>query len=405
MTATQGPGIPTAAAHTPRFAGRVARIAGEGAAAWEIHARAIADAVKDPSVIVLSVGDPDFDTPPTVVEAAVSALREGDTHYAEVRGRAGLRDAIGDHVARLGGPRREPREVGVFAGAQNALFAASLCLLSEGDEVVAIDPMYVTYEAYLGVSGATLVRARSGAQTGFRPDIDAIARAIGPRTRAIAFSDPNNPTGVVMDAHEVAAIAELARRHDLWVISDEVYASLAFERGHVPIASLPGMAARTASVSSVSKSHAMTGWRLGWLTGPEALIDHAENLALCMNYGLPGFVQRAAEVALRDGGEATATMRDAYRRRRDLVSDALGEVTGLTVHRPEAGMFLIADVRATGLSSRDFVQRLYADQRVSVLDGAAFGAGTDGCVRVSFATGEARLQEGCARVARFVASL
>lgn len=155
----------------PTFSDRVMRIAGAGAAAWDVHARAVADAVDDGGVIVPSVGDPDFDTPADVVEAAVSALRDGDTHYAEIRGRRSLREAICGHLRRLGGPRHGPDEVGVFAGARNALFAASLCLLSPGDEVVAIDPVYVTYEAYPGVSGASLVRVPSDAGAGFRPDI------------------------------------------------------------------------------------------------------------------------------------------------------------------------------------------------------------------------------------------
>ena len=381
------------------------RIGGEGAEAWAIHSEALAAAGRGEDAIVLSIGDPDFATPEPIVRRAVAALESGDTHYAEVAGRMDLRAAIAArHAVRTESPCAA-ENVMVLAGAQNALFAASLCLLDAGDAVVALDPMYVTYEATIRASGAELVRVPQAAAAGFRPDPADIEAAITPRTRAILLTNPNNPTGVVLNGTELAAIAEIARRHDLWVIADEVYADLVYGPRHASIAGLPGMAERTVTIGSLSKSHAMTGWRIGWAIGPEALIAHFARLGLAMLYGLPGFCQQAALTALEIEEETTEAMRRVYRRRRDLACDRLAAARGLRLLLPEAGMFVMADVRGTGLSSGEFAVRLFRETGVSVLDGAAFGESARGWVRLSFTIEDARLAEACERVARFTRSL
>ena len=217
-----------------RFSPFVERIAGHGVVAWDIHHEAFEAQRQGSDVLILSVGDPDFATPDFITEAAVGALQAGDTHYTDIAGRPDLRQAIaGRYSKRLG---REVTASGVItlAGAQNALFAASLCLLQAGDEVLVLDPMYVTYEATLKASGATLVRVACDADTGFRPDLQRLEAAISPHTRAIFLSNPNNPTGVVLDAEELQGIARLAIAHDLWVVVDEVYESLCYERTHQP---------------------------------------------------------------------------------------------------------------------------------------------------------------------------
>jgi len=387
------------------YAPRVDRVSGEGAAAWHIHGEAQAALRQGKDVIVMSVGDPDFATPAPIVARAVQALEAGDTHYTGIEGRSALRQAIAAEAMRCGAPAVSEHNVIVLAGAQNALFTASLCLFSPGDEVVVLDPMYVTYEATIGVSGAQLVRVPSMGDRGFRPDVDAFEAAITPRTRAILFSTPANPSGVVMSREELASIAEIAKRHDLWVISDEVYAALTFEAEHCIMAGLPGMAERTVTVGSLSKSQAMAGWRVGWMLAPEPLIGHARNLALCMLYGLPGFIQEAATTALTDARGQIEQMRDTYRRRRDLALDGLRPADNLTAVSPQAGMFLLIDVRQTGMSALDFAWALYRAEGVSLLDGAAFGPSTAGFVRLSFAIGDEELQEGCRRICRFAARL
>lgn len=387
------------------FSPLVHRVAGDGAAAWDLHKRAQAARAAGEDVIVLSVGDMDLDTPEPIVEAGIAALRAGHTHYTRVIGEAPLRDAIAHHFATHGGWRADPANVCVVPGAQNALFAAALLLLTSGDEALMLEPGYVTYAATLGASGATPVTVGMPSETGFRPNLDAIAQAITPRSRALIVTNPNNPTGVVMTEAELAGIAALACHHDLWVISDEVYAGLCFEQLHHCIAGLPGMAERTVTVSSLSKSHAMTGWRVGWLIGPRALIRHAENLALCMLYGLPGFVQRAAVVALEQADSISGRTGEILRRRRELVVGGLSRIANLWVTPPQAGMFVMLDVRGTGLEGGDFARRLYDGWGVAVLDGTAFGPSAAGYVRLSFTANEQRLTEACARIQNFCASL
>jgi aspartate/methionine/tyrosine aminotransferase len=385
-----------------RYAKLVDGISGEGAAAWEIHSAAMQAKRGGADIIVMSIGDPDFATPAPIVDTAVRALRAGDTHYTDIPGRPALRAAIARDHRMCGGPAVGPENVIVLAGAQSALFSASLLLLNPGDEVIVLDPMYVTYEATVRVSGASLVRIPPRPESGFRPDLWAIERAVTERTRAILFANPNNPSGVVLREAELAGIAEIARRHDLWVISDEVYAQLTFDAPHVGIASLPGMRERTVTVSSLSKSQAMTGWRVGWMIGPEALIRHADNLSLCMLYGLPGFVQEAAVTALTEARGEMERMREIYRRRRDLVHAALAGVPGLVAMRPEAGMFLMVDVRGAGMTASEFSWGLFEAEGVSLLDATAFGASAAGFVRLSYTLGEDELTEGCARIRRFV---
>jgi arginine:pyruvate transaminase len=381
------------------------RIAGQGVAAWDIHHAAVVAEREGRDVIILSIGDPDFASPQAVTEAAVQALRAGDTHYAEIPGRPALRQALAARYTSLWQRPLAAENVCTAVGAQNALFATSLCLLQPGDEVIVLEPMYVTYEATLQASGATLVRVPCPAAGGFRLDPHAVAAAITPRTRAIFFANPNNPTGVVLDASEVQALADLAIAHDLWVIEDQVYESLTYGVPHLSLAALPGMTERCVVVASLSKSHAMTGWRVGWVIAEPGLIGHIETLMLCMTYGLPGFLQTAALAALADHDEITAQMRAVYRRRRDLVIASLEGCPNLSVLKPDAGMFVLVDIRATGLSSLDFAWGLFHATGVAVLDAQAFGAPAAGFVRLSFTLGDDRLREACRRIRGFVSGL
>ena len=388
-----------------RFSPLVDRIAGHGVAAWDIHYAACEAQERGEDVILLSVGDPDFATPDFITEAAITALRAGDTHYTHIAGRAELRQAIAARYSNSLDREVRAENVITMAGAQNALFVASLCLLQAGDEVISLDPMYVTYEATLRASGATLVRVACDPDAGFRPDAARLAAAVTPRTRAIFLSNPNNPTGVTLDVAELQTIADLAVAHDLWVVVDEVYESLCYEREHVSLASLPGMAERCVVVSSLSKSHAMTGWRMGWIVATPALIRHAENLSLSMVYGLPGFVMEAALVAVTAHAEVTVGMREIYRRRRDLVVAGLQDCPTVSVLKPDAGMFVLLDIRATGLSSLDFAWRLLRETGVSVLDAAAFGEPSQGFVRLAFTVSDEQLTQACQRIKAFVRNL
>jgi aspartate/methionine/tyrosine aminotransferase len=381
----------------------VKRIAGEGADAWLIHYSARAAQERGEDVILLSVGDPDLDTPAPVLERAIERLRAGDTHYTPATGRQHLREAIAAaHTARTG-QSIDAENVIFLAGAQNALFVTSMCIAGPGDEVIALEPLYPSYPATLEVSGARMVRVAAPAARGFRVDLAALEAAITPQTRGIFFATPNNPSGMILSESDLAVIGDLARRHSFWVVADEVYAGLA-PGGRVPslAAEMPD---QVVTISSLSKSHAMPGWRSGWLVGPRQLVIHAEAMAQCMLFGLPGFVQEAAVTALSVSDVAESRIRDYCAMRRDFLLAGLNGVRGLKCLVPDAGMFLLLDVRGTGLSGYDFMCELYRTERVSVLDGGAFGKETRGFVRVCFATDEALLREAMVRIRRFVESL
>jgi arginine:pyruvate transaminase len=384
-----------------RYASRVHGLGGAEAAAWDIHNEAVARRARGEDVILLSVGDPDFPTPAPIVAAAKASLDRGHTRYAAVAGEPALRAAIAAHHARLSGQAVTPDQVVVLAGAQCALFAACQCLLEPGDAILVPEPMYVTYPATVAAAGARLVRAPLDPERGFHLDLDRLEGLVTPDLRAILINSPHNPTGAVMTRAELEAVAELCRRHDLWLITDEVYATLLYEGEHVGPATLPGMAERTVTISSLSKSHAMTGWRVGWLIGSEELARHVGNLALCMLYGSPGFIQEAATTALAGEIAEVAAMRERYRRRRDAVCRRLAGLPGLACTRPKGGMFVMLDVRRTGLSADTFARRLLADEGVSVLAGDAFGGAAAGHVRLSLTASDERLAEACNRIGRF----
>jgi aspartate/methionine/tyrosine aminotransferase len=272
-----------------------------------------------------------------------------------------------------------------------------MCLAGPGDEVITFDPLYPTYTATIEVSGARLVRAPTG--PGLRPDLGALESLVTPRTRALFWATPNNPSGVILSESELAAIGDIARRHDLWIVSDEVYAGLA-PGGKVPSLG-PKMPERVVTIGSLSKSHSMPGFRAGWLIGPRELVAHAESLSMCMLFGLPGFIQEAALTALSIAPEVERRLREYCDVRRDRFMAGLKGVPNIQAFAPQAGMFLLLDVSDTGLSGYEFMRALYERRKVSVLDGAAFGKHTAHFVRVCFATEEATIDAACARIRQF----
>jgi aspartate/methionine/tyrosine aminotransferase len=388
-----------------RFSPLVDRLQGEGVDAWDLHYRAAAEQRAGRDVIVLSVGDPDFDTPAAITEATIAALRGGETHYSDLLGLDELRSAVARRHQEKTGQTTTIENVAIMSGAQCGLFASSMCLLAPGDEVIVPEPMYVTYEATLQAPGAKIVHVPQRPENGFHLDPADVARAITPRTKAIYYATPCNPTGAMMPRATLEQVAALARQHDLWVVSDEVYATLTFGQPHVSIAGLPGMAERAVTINSLSKSHAMTGWRMGWIVGPKDLIAHVYNLSMAMLYGLPTFLQRGAIVALEQDLAECEIMRTTYQRRRDMAVARLNQVPGLRCLSPDAGMFMMLDVRGTGLSSGAFATRLYEATGVSVLDATAFGKSAAGHVRMSFVADDKSLEEACRRISNFTRGL
>ena len=382
-----------------RYSALTQRIAGDGAAAWQIHDRALELREQGVDVLLLSIGDPDFDTPQPIVRAAIDSLLAGDTHYPAVRGSQGLRASIARRHQQRSGQAVDAGHVIVFPGAQCAVYSVVQCLLDPGDEVLVAEPMYVTYEGVFGACGAKVVPVPVRPQNGFRVDPVDVAARITPRTRAMLLNSPNNPSGASLPLSTWKALAALCIRHDLWLISDEVYSELLFEGEHISPASLPGMAERTATINSLSKSHAMSGWRVGWVIGPKPLCEHLVNLSLSMLFGLPDFIQNAAQLALDENLPEVTLMREEYRLRRDLVCASLNHCPGIRAIRPDGGMFVMVDVRPTGLSAQHFAERLLEGYGVSVLAGEAFGPSAAGHIRIGLVVDRAKLADACRRIA------
>ncbi|MHC8407185.1 MULTISPECIES: pyridoxal phosphate-dependent aminotransferase [unclassified Pseudomonas] len=382
-----------------RYSALTQRIAGDGAAAWQIHYRALELREQGVDVLLLSVGDPDFDTPRPIVQACVDSLLAGDTHYPDVRGIRGLRDSIVNRYRRHCGQVLEADQVIVVPGAQCGVYSVAQCLLNPGDEVIVAEPMYVTYEGVFGAIGAKVVPVAVRPENGFRIDPADVAAQITAKTRVIVLNSPNNPSGASLSLMIWQQLAALCIHHDLWLISDEVYSELLYEGHHISPASLPGMAERTATINSLSKSHAMSGWRVGWVLGPKTLIDHLEHLSLCMLFGIPEFVQKAAQAALESDLPEVALMRDEYRQRRDLVCASLSRCPGIRPIRPDGGMFVMVDIRQTGLCAQRFAERLLDGYGVSVLAGEAFGPSAAGHIRIGLVVSQLKLADACRRIA------
>jgi arginine:pyruvate transaminase len=382
-----------------RYSALTQRIAGDGAAAWQIHDRALQLREQGADVLLLSIGDPDFDTPPPIVQAAIASLLAGDTHYPEVRGSRGLRNSIARQHRQRSGQAVDVDHVIVMPGAQCAVYSVAQCLLDPGDEVIVAEPMYVTYEGVIGACGAKVVPVPVRPENGFRVDPLDVAACITPKTRAILLNSPNNPSGASLSLKIWQELASLCIRHDLWLISDEVYSDLLYEGEHISPASLPGMGERTATINSLSKSHAMSGWRVGWVIGPKTMADHLEHLSLCMLFGIPEFIQNAAQLALDENLPEVALMREEYRQRRDLVCTSLNQCPGIRAIRPDGGMFVMADVRQTGLTAQRFAERLLEGYGVSVLAGEAFGPSAAGHIRIGLVVDQVQLADACRRIA------
>ncbi len=387
-----------------RFSPLVERIAGEAASAWRLHSRASKAARHDPEVILLSVGDPDLDTPKPIVDSLIQSVQAGRTHYASALGEPDLREAVAKHYQSKGFSQVTAKNVVIVPGTQNGLFAAAMCLVAAGDEIIIPEPMYVTYPGFVGSTGASVVSVSLKADNGFSLHPEDIANAITAKTRAILLNSPNNPTGAVIPKETLEEVAELCKKHDLWLLSDEVYLDLYYDQMPTSALALNNMTERTVVVSSLSKSHAMTGWRLGWIIAPEPLVAHLSNLLSSMMYGASMFIQDAAVTAF-EVPNLVAEMREIYRSRRGVMIERCKAMPDLTCLEPQGGMFVMLDVRQTGLSASEFAERFYDAEKVSLLSADAFGPSAKGFLRVSLCVNEAKLHEVCDRLERFLRSL
>ncbi|MFM8360507.1 MAG: aminotransferase class I/II-fold pyridoxal phosphate-dependent enzyme [Verrucomicrobiota bacterium] len=356
-----------------------------------------------PEAISLGVGEPDFATPWQIREAAIYALERGRTQYTSNLGLLRLRESISRYVQRHFGVSYAPQnQVLVTVGVSEALDLALRAVLNPGDEVLYHEPCYVSYAPSVLLAHARPVPVACRAEDQFAVTAAAIEAAITPRSKVLMLSFPTNPTGGTMTRAQLEEIAAVVRRHDLLVITDEIYSELTFEGEHASIASLPGLAERTLFLHGFSKAFAMTGFRIGYACGPaeliEAMMKVHQYAIMCASI----IAQEAAIEALENGESAAMEMREQYKLRRNFVVQALNDM-GLGCHRPRGSFYAFPDIRATGLGSREFAVRLLQEEKVAAVPGGAFGASGEGFVRMCFATGFDRLREAMDRTARFVA--
>jgi len=382
-----------------RFSAVTERLAGQGGAKWAVHFRAAEMAAEGRDVIRLTIGEPDVPAPESLTEAATRAMRAGRTGYSDGRGEIGLRRALAERYSATRGRRFGPDQVMCFPGTQTALYAVMCALAEAGDEVLVGDPMYATYEGVIRATGATMVPVPLRPGRGFRMAAEDLAARVTPRSRAILLTTPHNPTGAILSAGDIAAIGAVARAHDLWIISDEVYEEMVFDgaRFTSPLAD-PDLAERVIAVSSISKSHAAPGFRSGWCIGPEAFTEALLPLSEVMLFGNQPFLADMTEAAIRAGSEVAPGMRARFAARAARLADRLERATALRVNRPEAGMFAMIDVSATGMSGTEYAFDLLEQTGVAVMPGASFGATLDGWVRVALTVGESQFDRATARI-------
>ncbi|SPH24115.1 Arginine--pyruvate transaminase AruH [Defluviimonas aquaemixtae] len=382
------------------------RLAGLGGAKWEVYfaAQAMARAGRD--VIDLTIGNPDVPVPDDLAEAAIAAIRAGRTQYSDGRGERALRTALAERYTRRAGRAVSPEQVLCFPGTQTALFAVLTGLAEAGTEVLVGDPMYATYEGVVAASGAALVPVPLRPESGFRIAADDIARRITPASRAILLNTPHNPTGAVLGAEDIAAIGAVATRHDLWLVVDEVYEELVFD-GTVFASpfDVAALADRTIVVSSISKSHAAPGFRSGWCVAPRAFADRLLPLSEVMLFGNQPFIADMTVKAVSRPSEAAKGMRTRFATRAGRLAEALSTETNLVVQTPQAGMFALIDVRASGRSDRDYALDLLDSEGVAVMPGTTFGTTLQGWVRVALTVDDARFGDATRRIIRRASTL
>lgn len=350
-------------------------------------------------VASLMRGEPDFATPPHIVEAAMAALANGRTSYAENRGEAGLREAVATKLSRDNGVQYDPAtEILITDGATLGIHSVLMALLGPGDEILAPDPIYDAYDSPIRVAGAraNIVRSTRGAGGRFAIAVESLEEACTPATRALLLNTPWNPVGTVFTRAELVSIVEFVLRRNLILISDEIYEAITYgEHKHVSPASLSAeIRNRSVLVNSFSKTYAMTGWRLGYCAAPAHIINAMLLVLQQSSRGPATFIQDAGAAALRASQECVAEMRAAYSRRRDEVVKALQGIPGVDVLAPDGGFFVMLDVSRLGRSSSEIRKHLLDVHGVAVVHGAAYGACGEGTLRVSFATGGETLTRG-----------
>jgi aspartate aminotransferase len=379
-----------------KLAERMTRIGIESA--FDVLARARALEAQGRNVIHLEIGEPDFPTPPHVIEAAKRALDEGWTHYGPTQGLPELREAIATHIARTRGIEVGPQHVSVVPGGKPIIFFPMMALLEPGDEAIYPDPGFPIYESMIRFLGAKPVPMPLEEDRGFSFDLDRFGDLLTDRTRMVVLNSPQNPTGSVIPKQDLAALAEMLRDRDVMVLSDEIYSEIYYGEPPASIASFPGMLEKTIILDGFSKTHAMTGWRMGYGVMPEWLVDAVNKLMVNSNSCTASFTQRAGIAALTGPRDCVDAMVAEFRRRREAFVAGLNEVPGFRCAMPGGAFYAFPNVTGTGMSSKELADFLLYEAGVAALNGGSFGERGDGYIRFSYANSLANLMEAAERI-------
>lgn len=388
-----------------RYSSLAGRISSTGSDGWEVSDRAKKLQREGEDIILLCVGDPDFRTPEPIIDNAVSYLRVDRTHYSPALGELKLRRAVADLESRSSPHPCRVEEVAIFPGATASLHAVMTCLLDAGDEVIIPEPMYVGYQPIMRAIDAKVVSVPLDVKSGFELDIEAIKSAFTSSTRVLFLNTPGNPTGSIIPAAQLRALGEYCRERDVWLVCDEVYSMFTYEGRHRSARASVKDLDNVIMVDGLSKSHAMSGWRVGWVVAPDTMIDRLGAYATTTLFGCPQFIQDASAFALENDQAYVEQMREQYRERRDFVLSKLSQVKTLNCHIPEAGMFIMCDVSGSGLSGDEFAHQLLDAEGVSVVPGSAFGPSANACIRIGLAQNLVLLQRACERIMCFCGTL
>ena len=377
---------------TIRFAERMSRLGTEGAFVVLAKARRLeADGKK---IVHLEIGEPDFATPDNIVEAGISALQNGYTHYTPASGIMEAREAVAGFVSRTLKTDVDPTDVVIVPGSKNVLLFTLFACVEPGDEVILPDPGYPAYASQVSFIGAVPKLVTLREETGFRMDLDQLASLVTPKTRMLIINTPQNPTGGILTEEDVKFVCELAHKHDLLVVSDEIYSQLVYGFHHVSPLSQPGMRERTVLMDGLSKSYAMTGWRLGYAVAPQALAAKLDQLMINSSSCAAAFTQMAAIEALSapESEHAVHRMVKVFERRRDLVVDGLNAIPGVRCAKPQGSFYAFPNIQGTGFDERELADRLLTEAGVAVLPGTAFGAAGKGYIRLAYTQSEDELK-------------
>jgi len=353
-------------------------------------------------IISLGVGEPDFVTPWNVREAAIYSLEEGCTSYTSNKGLSGLRQDISDYLKRKYSLNYDPdNEILITVGVSEAFDLALRAILNKGDKVLIPEPYYVSYGPLVALAGGTPVFIRADPDKSFKITAKDILKHCDSKTKAVILNYPNNPTGASYTKSELKAISKVILKHNLIMVSDEIYGDLTYDFNHVPFPTLPRMKERTIYLNGFSKSYAMTGWRIGYVCAPEKIVSLMTKIHQYTMLCAPIMSQMAAREALKNGDRSTQEMKREYKRRRELVISGLNEI-GLTCHKPEGAFYAFPSIKSSGLSSMDFAKKLLKKERVALVPGTAFGPSGEGYVRISYASSLPNIKEALFRINRFL---